>query len=71
MSSDRSVITKQEFPEPVQFRGPLGIRAAVWVLARRKYTTPSEVMRQFVIRGLEEEGIRLDSTNPDGLAVTA
>jgi hypothetical protein len=60
MSNEQSVITKQEFPEPVQFRGPLGLRAAVWVLARRKHTTPSEVMRQFVIRGLEEAGVRID-----------
>jgi hypothetical protein len=50
---------RQEFPEPVQFRGPLGLRAAVWVLARRRHTTPSEVMRQFVIRGLEAEGVQI------------
>ncbi len=61
-------MTRQEFPENVQLRGPRGVRAAVCAVARRKHSTPSEIMRQYIIRGLEEDGATIE---PIGAAEAA
>jgi hypothetical protein len=61
MDSDRERFIRQEFPENVQVRGPRGTRAAIWRVARRKHSTPSAVLRQYIIRGLEEDGASIPS----------
>jgi hypothetical protein len=48
------------FPETLRARVPRGLPAAVAAAARRRCTTPSEWMRQCMLRSLEAEGIRLD-----------
>jgi hypothetical protein len=52
---------RQEFPEAVQFRGPRGTRAAIWKLARAKRKSPSELLRDFSYRALEEAGIQIEA----------
>ena len=59
--SERDQYKRQEFPEILQVRGPRGARAAVWQVAKRKHSTPSEIMRQYIIRGLEEDGASVPS----------
>jgi hypothetical protein len=61
MTTERERFVRQEFPENVQFRGPIGTRAAVWHVARRKHSTPSAVLRQYIFAGLESDGVSVPS----------
>lgn len=52
--------------ESVVFRAPIGLKAAVRKLARRDYRSPSETLRQIVIRSLREEGVAIEPIDQNG-----
>ena len=47
------------YPERLRVRAPRGFAAAIEVAARRRHTSPSELMRQAILRALEQEGVQL------------
>ena len=47
------------FPETITVRFPEGAKAAVDSVARRRHQTPSEVMRQWILRSLVDEGVEV------------
>jgi hypothetical protein len=47
------------FPACLRLRVPRGLPAAVQQAAKQRHTTPSEWIRQTVIRGLEAEGVHM------------
>jgi len=51
--------TPIRFPDRLRLRVPRGLSAAVELAAGRHHTSPSEWARQALLRGLEDEGLRL------------
>ena len=51
--------TPVRFPDRLRLRVPRGLPAAVDAVAERRHTSPSEWMRQALLRALEQEGVRL------------
>jgi hypothetical protein len=49
------------YHEQLQFRGPVGLAAAVATAAQRDHTTMSEFLRRTVIARLDEIGLPLES----------
>lgn len=49
------------YHEQLQFRGPVGLAAAVATAAQRDHTTMSEFLRRTVIARLDEIGLSLES----------
>ena len=57
--ADDGASGNHSFPERIEVKAPRGTRAAVSNLARRKHSKPAEIIRQFVLRGLAQEGVSL------------
>jgi len=47
------------FPQKLGLRVPRGLPAAVDAVAERRHTSPSEWVRQTLLRALEQEGVQL------------
>jgi len=56
-----SAVECSRFPQRLQFRAPDGLPSAIERAAEKRHTSPSEWMRQTMLRGLEAEGIDLRS----------
>jgi hypothetical protein len=54
------------FPSSLRLRVPRGLPEALQIAARQRHTTPAEWVRQTLLRGLAEEGVRLADQAHDG-----
>ena len=52
-----------KFPDKLRLRTPKGLPRAIEIAAAAQHQQPSEWARQALLRGLEEDGVRL---LPDG-----
>jgi hypothetical protein len=52
--------TARRYPETIRVRAPLGLHAAIQVAAAKRHTSSAELVRQVLLRHLEEQGVRLD-----------
>jgi hypothetical protein len=52
-----------KFPDKLRLRTPKGLPRAIEVAAAAQHTQPAEWARRALLRGLEEDGVRL---MPDG-----
>jgi hypothetical protein len=60
--------TARRLPETLRVKAPLGMHAALQVVAAVRHQTAAEMVRQVLLRHLEAEGVRL---NADGTITTS